>query len=102
MAPPLIFKTNKTMAKKVTGPGPKKKFQATNTMVTGPGGKVKYSYAEGVRGGGQGGIKKDDKVFLNPKTKAPMISEMVRAQRTIKAAPKVAKNLLGVTSKKKK
>ena len=24
MAPPLIFKTNKTMAKKVMGPGPKK------------------------------------------------------------------------------
>lgn len=63
MAPPLTFKTNKTMAKKVMGPGSKKK---ADSMITGktfgkvlkPGQKSDtYYYAEGVRGGGQGGIK---------------------------------------------
>lgn len=95
MAPPLIFKTNKTMAIKKTTTikksDPPKKFKVTNVMATGPGGKSRYRYQEGVRGGGQGGIKKDDKVLLNPKTKSPMISEMVRSQRTVKTASKKKK-----------
>lgn len=89
----------KTTSVKKSDP-PAKKYSPNRTMVTGPGGKSRYRYEEG--GQGMGGIKKDDKVFLNPATKAPMISEMVRTQRTRKAAPKAAKNLLGVTSKKKK
>lgn len=112
MASPLTFKTNKTMAIKKTSAvkktaavkksdPPKKGFNPTHTMITGKGKNERYyRYEEG--GQGMGGIKKDANVFLNPATKAPMISEMVRTQRTRKAAPKAAKNLLGVTSKKKK
>jgi hypothetical protein len=43
------------MAKKVMGPGPKKKMQADSRLDSKKGDS--YFYAEGVRGGGQGGIK---------------------------------------------
>jgi hypothetical protein len=65
LALPFNFKTNKTMAKKAMGPGPKKGMKV-DSMLTGktfgkvlkPGQKSDtYFYAEGVRGGGQGGIK---------------------------------------------
>lgn len=78
---------------------PKKKWAPTHTMMTGKGQNTRYRYEEG--GEGMGGIKKDANVYLNPYTKAPMISEMVRHQRTVKKAAPVKSNLIGVKSKKK-
>jgi hypothetical protein len=88
----------KTTAVKKSDP-PKKKYSPNRTMVTGPDGKLRYRYVEG--GEGMGGIKKMQEIFLNPYTKAPMIGEMVRTQRTVKKAAPVKSNLLGVKSKKK-
>lgn len=90
----------KTTSVKKSDP-PKKGFNPTHTMITGKGKNERYyRYEEG--GQGMGGIKKDANIYLNPATQAPTISEMVRRQRTRKATPSPAKNLLGVTSKKKK
>lgn len=101
------------MAKKVMGPGPKKGFNPNRVLAGKTFGKFlkpgeksdSYYYEEGVRGGGQGGIK-DSKKSLEYKS-TPNISGMVKTQRTVvdkkKAAElKAAKMMVGTAATKNK
>ena len=92
MAPPLIFKTNKTMAKKQTGPGPKKNVVKAKAPAVGSGNP--FTGASKPRGSAfsaaaQKRMKADAEGTYKPvATKTRVLPELMSGKLTVKASVK--------------